>query len=371
MHGDGEPSALPGSKSIRERIAFAILATVATLMAFNGLSMLAAAVPLLAYPAANARVAAIAYAAIRLALAIGVTGVVARHLTWSRKPLLPNERELRPRAGPLGGWILVLIAALWLLPLTAFYELAPLRALSRDMLDVLRENHVWEDVMRAPHLSGFVVLPVVATFVVPLFELMTAVAFAGSSALLLLLLWDRSFRFPRAYLICLLLQAGLLFASIYGTEVATGVAQWVADLAGSSATQTRTIEDVRVLQAVERYNGVLSSTSHSLAWTFLGYALWMVPLLLSRRARETFALTTAALRPAADAPAPSAVAGLPRDERRRFYENAARTLQMPATSGAAVGSRFAIVFVFAVMGALFFAFAVLRVVSQAGALRPQ
>jgi hypothetical protein len=366
--GGGErPARLPAPESIPERIAFALLATAATLTALNGLSMLAAAVPALAF-AATEGIARLTHGALRLATAFAIAGVVARHLSRSRKPLLPNEREVRTGVVRLGGWVPLLAMALWLLPVFTLYELAPLRDLSTDMLDVLMENHVFEDVMRSPQMSGIVLLPIAASLAVPLFELATAAAFVVSSALLLLLLWDRSFRFPRAYLICVLLQAGLLFASLHGAQLASGVAQWVADEAGRNAAETRTMEVVRVFEAIQRYNTVLAATAHSLAWAFVGYALWITPLVLSARARETFALE--ALRPAEAPPLRAGIEHLPADERRKFYENAARTLQAPDTRSAAIGTTVAATIVAALVAALFLAFAVLRLISAARMSQP-
>jgi hypothetical protein len=129
------------------------------------------------------------------------------------------------------------------------------------------------------------------------------------------------------------------------------------------------METVRVLESVGRYNAVLSATGRSLATVFAAYALWVLPLLASRRTCDTFA--PAATAPMTATPAPTTAAGLPRDERRRFYEAAARILRSPATGGGGPDAKtVALTIAVAVAGALLLALSVMRVFNQAGTLRP-
>jgi hypothetical protein len=372
-----EVKALPPLRSIREWIAFAILKICAGLTLLHGLSMVVAIVPLFGFATENPGIESAIWAALWISTAFVLAGVFARYLGRTPKPLLANELLTVTDPPGLGPWALLLIATLILLPLTTFHELAPLKSLWVDMLEVLDENNVFAGVLDAPQFSGVILAPVAAALLVPMFEVVTAVAFAGSSFVLILLITARSSRFTRAYLMCLLLLASLVFASVYGADLAGDVAQWVAKEAGTTATHMRTTEVVRVLDAVQRYDRVLHTTGMSLLWTFAGYVLWLPILLRWRPAIEAFAVDTdgvqtgvpgaafsgAAMAPGARGDAtgasagaranPEDVASLSPEARRSFYEQAARELQ---GSGSTAIPRNKL------------RFALLRALTQAGAL---
>jgi hypothetical protein len=184
-----------------------------------------------------------------------------------------------------------------------------------------------------------------------------------------LLLWTRSYRFPRAYLICVLLQAALVFAAVYGAELASTVVASVADAAGRTATTTRTMEMVRILEAIQRYDSTLLASSRSLAWTLLAYALWLIPLLGFQGVRELFAVDAKALAPPEQLPL-RAVADLPTATRRRFYEDAARTVQATTVGQPQLGGTVTFVVASALVGGLFVLLAMLSAVNQAGTILP-
>jgi hypothetical protein len=383
---------VPPPRTVREWIAFAILKTCTGLTLLHGLSMVVSIVPVLGY-VSDPGMKTAAYAALWISIGFLLAGGFGRYLARTSKAVLPNERLTRKQSA-LGVWVLALVLTLVALPPSTFQELAPLRSLWRDMIQVLQDNHVFEGVLDSPQFSGVILAPVGATLLVPMFELLTAVAFAGSSVVLLLLLWARSFRFTRAYLICLMLQGALVFSSLYGADLAGDVARWVAKEAGTSATHMRTTEVVEVLNAVQRYDAVLHTTGFSLLWTFVGYVLWMPVLLRWPPALETFAVDEpdpaevgATVLPSAASAAtgasgfaagamqqararPQDVAGLSPAERRAFYEQAARQLQSPAAGGPNVTSRrgMRMGLVWAAIGVVFMMFAILRAVTQVNAL---
>jgi hypothetical protein len=358
---------LPPPETVGERLTFAAFRAVGLLIGFSGLSLLTGAIPAVAFAPAEDRPQAIARSSFLFAFAFLVGGGLARHLATSRRPLLANERTSREHSAPLGGWLLVLTVALCLVPLSAFYELAPLRSLWADMLEMLRENGLLEGALKAGQNSGLVMMPVIATMIAPLVELATAAAFAVSSLLLLPLLSASSWRFPRAFLICVLIQAALMFASIYGAEIASQVSSWVVSEMGRSATHTRTIEDVRALEAIARYNTVLASTSRALLWAFAAYAIWLIPLLGTERARETFAPALRSAHPIDEKTGSLAVAGMSDEARRRFYADAARTLQQSAGGDSPLQAMTIVaVIVSAVMGAIFAGFSILGAAGKAG-----
>jgi hypothetical protein len=275
--------------SLYERIIFALLGFGAGLATFDGGAMLVASIPTLSFSSADPRIESVTRGLVAIAAAFLASGLIARVLLSSRSALLPNERTQRDESAVVAGWLLLLIATLLLLPFTTFYELAPLRALWTDVIAIAQENHFFDGLMQSSQISGVVLMPIFAASAVPALEVFSALSFLGGSLLLLPLLLTRSPRFPRAYLACTVLQGSLVFASIYGAAIAHAVAEWVADGAGSTAS-LRTAELVEVLDAIDRYNSVMAASSKSLAWTLLGYAVWIVPLVASARVRATFGL---------------------------------------------------------------------------------
>lgn len=323
---------LPARGTSGERLAFAVLGASAGTLLASSLSVLVAALPLLAFAQVNPRIRTAVWATVWIAAAFATSGAVAQYLVRSRKPLLANERVTATSTVTFSGWPIVLTAALLLAAVGTLQESAPLRSLWADAMAVLREHRVLEGALEASQMSGFVLAPVAAVLAVPALQLLTTYAFIGSAVVLLLLLWPPSYRFSRAYLICVVLQASLVFASICGADLACGMATWLAEEASRIGGATRSSETAQILEVIERYKSVLTTTSSSLAWIFAGYAVWSVPLLASRSIRTTFAVRAPALAPVAPL---RTVTALPAEARRRYYRDAARTLQ-PANYGAGV-----------------------------------
>jgi hypothetical protein len=327
-------------RSPAEWLIFALLSAIAQIMFFAGISMVAPAGSLFFFSPHDARAVTAAGAALCFGAIFAAAGFVSRRLIRSRRPFFPNEREARAAARPVDGWLLLMAFTLAVLPLTTFHELAPLRALWSDAIRLLRENHILDGAMRGGQLSGLVLMPVAMALFTPVLQFAAAGMFAAGSVASLLLLWLRSVRFPRGYVVCLSLQAALVLTSAYSTVLARHMANWVSEQAGATAGQMRDLEHVRVLQAVERYDDVLQGASRSLALAAAAYALWLPALMMSARVRETFA-------PLADDAAPEghdisaaasanggragAMGADPRAldpaARKKFYEAAARALQ--------------------------------------------
>jgi hypothetical protein len=109
----------------------------------------------------------------------------------------------------------------------------------------------------------------------------------AASVMLIALLLLRSQRFPRVYLVCLILLAAPVIASVRGASAAA--------LAGSALqqlivdTSVSADESAQLSEGLQRYTSIVGSTAPVLVWTFWGYLIWMPALLFSRRARSTFA----------------------------------------------------------------------------------
>ena len=54
-------------------------------------------------------------------------------------------------------------------------------------------------------------------------------------------------------------------------------------------TPPRPGEDAQLRQGLARYTDIVDSTASVLLWTLFAYLAWLPPILLSRRARATFA----------------------------------------------------------------------------------
>jgi hypothetical protein len=119
------------------------------------------------------------------------------------------------------------------------------------------------------------------------FELAAAVSMLASSVMLIALLLLRSQRFPRAYLVCVILLTAPVIASVRGASAAALAASAVQQLVVD--TSVTADESAQLSEWLQRYTSIVGSTAPVLAWTFCGYLIWMPALLFSRRARSTFA----------------------------------------------------------------------------------
>jgi hypothetical protein len=115
-----------------------------------------------------------------------------------------------------------------------------------------------------------------------------AVSTGVGSALLIALLLVRSSRVPRALLICVILQGALALASAVGGIVVERLAPSIEQLVRSTPDQSG-VEHAQILAALQRYGAVVQGASKTLAWSWAVIAVWVPLLLLSVRARATFA----------------------------------------------------------------------------------
>jgi hypothetical protein len=140
------------------------------------------------------------------------------------------------------------------------------------------------------NMSGVVLVPLAGALTPPFFELATLVGYVGASAVLLPLLLRRSPRFPRIYVACSVLLTALVLASVRGADAALFAADALERLIMETATTVD--ETAQLREGLARYTGVVGSTAPVLAWTLAGYLAWIPPLILSQRARITFAPDT-------------------------------------------------------------------------------
>ena len=229
-----------------------------------------------------------------------VAGAGAIYLSRSSGALLPNERLTTAEAGrpAIGGWLIALAVALGALPVWLVIRLSPFLTEWRRVADLLATSGVLEGANA--NGAGLVLLPLFGALTPPLFELAAMVGFVAASAALLPLLLTRSSRFPRLYLVSVLLLSALVIASVRGADAAAVARTAVEELMRD--TKPRAGDDVQLREGLERYTGFVSSTASILLWTLCGYLVWVPALVLSQRARMTFApgagegVSTSALR---------------------------------------------------------------------------
>jgi hypothetical protein len=112
-------------------------------------------------------------------------------------------------------------------------------------------------------------------------------AFVVASAALLLLLLRRSQRFPRFYLVCVVMLSALVLASVRAAGAAIVAGEAVQQLIRASSASAE--ESAQLMEGLRRYTNIVSSTAPLLAWTLCGYLIWAPAMFFSRRVRATFA----------------------------------------------------------------------------------
>jgi hypothetical protein len=286
---DGHPTP-PRNDTIIDRLTLWLLRTFATGMLFFGVSLLMAGIPVVGILTESELAMAIAAVFVQIAFVFIVAGAAGMYLLRTRRSLLPNEHRSTsdaPRPA-LGGWLIALAIALAALPVSLVIRLQSFLAEWRRVIDYVAAWDIWSG--GDANGSGLVLVPLAGALTPPMFELAAAVSmFAGSVALLTSLL-QQSHRFPRIYLVCLILSAALVIASVRGAGAAA--------LAGSAAQQfiidtgVNADESAQLTEGLQRYETTVESTVPVLVWTFCGYLVWFPALLFSRRATSTFAASS-------------------------------------------------------------------------------
>jgi len=102
------------------------------------------------------------------------------------------------------------------------------------------------------------------------------------------LLLVRSTRVPRALLLCVILQGALVLTSAVGAIVVERLTPSIEQLVRSTPDPSG-VEQAQIMAQLQRYGAVVQAASKTLAWGWGAIALWVPLLLLSVRARATFA----------------------------------------------------------------------------------
>ena len=272
--------------TLTDRFAMWALRSVATAMLFAGVSTVVAGVPLIGmFPEAPVA-RTIAGVLFQLSGVFVVSGATAMYLSRARAQGLPNERATRSDAERprVGGWLIALAIVLVMLPGWLLLRLQPFLAEWSRVIGLLSTFDIYG---ANANMGGIVLLPLAAALTPPLFELAALLGFVVAPAALLPLLFSRSRRFPRIYIVCSVLLSALVIASLRGADAAL--------LAGEAAeqfiegTNASVQEDAQLTDVLTRYTSIVGSTAPVLAWALCGYLGWVPGMIFSRRVRTTFA----------------------------------------------------------------------------------
>jgi hypothetical protein len=270
-----------------DRLTAWVLRSVATLMLLAGVSVLVAGMAAMAMSTESPVVRTIAGIIFQLGLVCVVAGAAAIYLSRPRGLLLPNERTTTTEAArpAVGGWLIALAIGLVALPVWLVLRLLPFLAEWRRVIDFLATSGMWQGANS--NAAGFILVPLAGALTPPLLELAAMLAFVIASAALLLLLLSRSQRFPRLYLVCVVLLSALVLASVRAADGALLAGQTVQRLIGESSPNAQ--ESAQLMDGLARYTSIVSSTASILVWTLCGYLVSVPAIIFSRRTQTTFA----------------------------------------------------------------------------------
>jgi len=277
--------------TVPERLIGWVLRAMARGLLFAGFAALLAGVFLFGTISDSSVLRAIASILMQVAGVFIVAGAAATFWSGSRRSLLPNEQltTTADQRTAVGGWLMVLCVTLVAAPAWLLLRMQPFLAEWRRVIELMSASGMWENANA--NMSGVVLMPIAAALTPPFFELATLVGFIVSSLMLLPLLLLRSPRFPRIYLVCVILLSALVFASMRGASAAALATDALRQLIDTTSANAQEAASLR--QALERYS-IVFTTVPALLWTLFAYVLWVPALLSSARVRTTFAERVAA-----------------------------------------------------------------------------
>ena len=271
--------------TVSERVIGWFLRAIAKAMFFGGVAMLVAAVPAFGLLSSDVP-RTIAAVLLQVAVTFLVGGVAATYLSHARGTLLPNERvtTAASQRPAVGGWLMALGLMLVAAPVWLLLRMQPFLAEWRRVIDLASAPGLWDNANQ--NMSGVVLIPIAAALTPPFFELATLIGFVVSSLILLPLLLSRSPRFPRVYVVCVVLLTAMAVASMRGAAAAALASDALRQLIDTTSANAQEAASLR--QVLERY-AIVFSTVPALLWALFAYLVWVPSVLSSERARTTFA----------------------------------------------------------------------------------
>jgi hypothetical protein len=278
---------MPTARAIVEWFAFGLLRLAATGSAASGIALLAAAGAVQAAGAGWVRL--VIGGSLGLAVLLLLAGGISLYLRRAPATWLPDGlRSQRSAGSGFDGWLILFPLTLIGVPALMLVELRPLAAFWRDVFALADQLNFWQGLQRNPADSGYVLMPIFAALALPGVDAAAAASAVVGSALMIALLLVRSTRVPRALLLCVILQGALVLASTVGAIVVERLTPSIEQLVRSTPDPGGA-EQAQIMAQLQRYGAVVQDAGKTLAWGWGAIALWAPLLLLSVRARATFA----------------------------------------------------------------------------------
>jgi len=276
-------------RAIVEWFAFGLLGLAATGSAASGIALLAAAGAVQATGAGAGWVRPVVGGSLGLAVLLIFAGGISLYLRRARAAWLPEGLRSQGSAGSgFDGWLILFPLTLIGVPALMLVELRSLAAFWRDVFALADQLDFWQGLQRNPADSGYLLMPIFAALALPGVDAAAAASAVAGSALMVGLLLVRSTRVPRALLLCVILQGALVLTSAVGAIVVERLTPSIEQLVRSTPDPSG-VEQAQIMAQLQRYGAVVQAASKTLAWGWGAIALWAPLLLLSVRARATFA----------------------------------------------------------------------------------
>jgi hypothetical protein len=271
--------------TVPERLIGWFLGAIARGMLLGGVAMLLAAIPAFGLLSSDVP-RSIAGILLQVAAAFLVGGIAATYFSRARGTLLPNERETiaATQRPAVGGWLMALGVTVVAAPVWLLLRMQPFLAEWRRVIDSASAPGLWDNANQ--NMSGVVLMPIAAALTPPFIELAALIGFVVSSLILLPLLLSRSPRFPRVYVVCMVLLTAMAIASMRGAAAAALASDALRQLIDTTSANAQEAASLR--EVLERYS-IVVSTAPALLWTLSAYMFWLPAVFSSSRVGATFA----------------------------------------------------------------------------------
>ena len=260
--------------ALGDRLVAWTLRAAATALILAGIALFVAGVPTWSMVSGSAH--DILVVVLEIGAAFVLCGIAA--MIGARLPRLPAGV---PPASTAGGWTIGLALTLIVVPAWLLVTLQPFLSEWRVVATLGWSSGFWKNANA--NMSGVILIPMAAALAPPAFELAALAGCVLSSIVMLALLLSRSARFPRLYVAAVLLLTALVAASLRGTAAAAMTTDALQPFIQKS--KPRPEEYAQIRGVVDRYQTAVAPTAAALAWAWLGYAIWVPPVVLSGRRR--------------------------------------------------------------------------------------
>jgi len=196
-------------------------------------------------------------------------GIAAAFMT--RRPTLASA--------PGGVWALAFGVTLLAVPAWLVWRLQPFLAEWRVVAELVASSDLLQTANA--NMSGVVLVPLAFALTPPFIELVALAAAVATSIATAVLLVTRTSRLAHLYVAAVLVLTALVAGSVRGATAASMTVEafqpWIEE------SKPRPQEYAEIRGIADRYMAAVTPTAAALSWAWLGYAIWIPPLILSAR----------------------------------------------------------------------------------------